>query len=562
MKIKFIAALMALLLVFQGMAFAEFQFGTVEDVLTVSGTANPYESVAFILLDTDSMGLNSENDPMTATLNAYKAKISEGLTTTEIFNFQRVEADSEGNWSYTMPMTGIETKNLTLLPSAGEAEYIQYASVAYRANIIPILIDAALIDEDTLESKISLNVGYIADRTKQYNKLSNKKTVAKYNKEMIAALNPEDETALTQLKKGIDEAVVVCSVAEGKITDFDDAMSIVDYDAAEKANITSEGTKKVVEILAKKTYETVEKYKEEAKEQFALQQFNYNINEAAGHLVDVLKELDLDLTEFNDLSSSKQAQAAKSLAVKKSESLKDAQDNLDEIVAELKEDSKPSSGGGGIGTGSQTNINENKPHNASGSTSITNEYLEQQKYIYEDLTQASWAVDAVLYLNKEGIINGYEDNSFRPLNPITRAEFTKIIVSTFFIDTNAGDSDYFKDVNGDEWYADYINVAYNAGIVSGDENGNFNPNETISRQDMAVIIYNAGLKFNLFAELADYTQFADDAEIADYAKKAVYTLKNSSIINGIGEGYYAPNANADRASAAKIIYELINNNNK
>ena len=175
MKIKFIAVLTALLLVFQGMAFAEFQFGTVEDVLTVSGTANPYESVAFILLDTDDMELSGESDPMIATLNAYKAKISEGLTTTEIFNFQRVEADSEGKWSYTMPMTGIETKNLTLLPSAGEAEYIQYASVAYRANIIPILIDAAKIDEDTLESKISLNVGYIADRTKQYNKLSNKK---------------------------------------------------------------------------------------------------------------------------------------------------------------------------------------------------------------------------------------------------------------------------------------------------------------------------------------------------------------------------------------------------
>ena len=93
--------------------------------------------------------------------------------------------------------------------------------------------------------------------------------------------------------------------------------------------------------------------------------------------------------------------------------------------------------------------------------------------------------------------------------------------------------------------------------MSGDDKGNFNPESPISRQDMSVIIYNAGLRFGLFEEANSYAMFSDDSDISGYAKKAVYCLKNNRIVNGVGEEKFAPLDNADRAAAAKIIYTLM-----
>ena len=573
MKTKFIAVLTALILTFQGMAFADYQLGTSSDELTVSGTAEPYAQVSFALLDADNLGGSDAETTLTAYYNKVDADVT--ITNTEVFYFRNIEAGADGKWSYTLPMTGIETKNLTLVPSVGEAEYIQYASMAFRTGMIPQLKLAAAEDDDckTLTSKISYYIDYIADRANQYNKLTDKKKVAAFNKTMISGLDESSSASLGILKEGVDTAILVCSIDEGKITDFDTVMSIVSYDKTQKANISETGKEKLVSLLKNNDYTSVDNYKDTAAKQFALQLFNYNTNQSAENLLAVLETnnsvLKLDFTELYKLSSAMQAQAAKQLAAKKSESTQKAQEFLDDISEELYIEENADSddngggggggGGGGFGGGSSTTVSENKPTNASAASSITNQYLTEQKYIYSDMNEADWAADAIYNLAQEGIVNGYADNTFKPLNSITRAEFTKLVVMTFFSEHQFEFSGNFKDIAESEWYADYVNTAYNMGVISGDENGFFNPNQTISRQDMAVIIYNAGLKFNLFEDASDYTFFADDTEIADYAKKAVYTLKNEKVINGVGENTFAPLANADRASAAKIIWSLMEN---
>lgn len=140
---------------------------------------------------------------------------------------------------------------------------------------------------------------------------------------------------------------------------------------------------------------------------------------------------------------------------------------------------------------------------------------------------------------------------------ITRAEFTKLIVTAFVGDISFDFEGNFKDISEDAWYADVVNTAYKEGIVSGDDTGYFRPDDCISRQDMAVIVYNAGVEFNLFDSAKNYTAFSDDKEISDYAREAVYTLRSYSVINGMGDGSFAPVQNADRASAAQMIYSLI-----
>ena len=573
MKFKIMAVLTALILSFQCAVFAEYQVGITENTLTISGTANPKESVSFIILDADVLGASTTEEAV----SAYHEKLDGGivLTATDIFNFQSVVTDKDGEWSYKMPMSGIETKNLVVIPSIGDAEYLQYSSISFRKDKLSVIKDAALDDgdvddtdddHDSLNAGINSYVGYFTNKASQYKDLTNKKRVAVYTKEIIKGLDlTTDEAALealTEFTESINDAIHVCNVIEGKTTDFDKCMEIVSYNESLKNNITDEGKTKIVEILKNGNYKKVSDFCDEAQFQYVLQMFNYNVNQNGDNLLSYVEKnnnvLKLDLTQTLKLTPSNQALAMKKLALEHTESSELAQDALDVIAEELyNKENSGGGGGGGGGIGSDTTVPENKPHNSSSNISISNEYIENQKYIYPDMRAAAWAADSIVYLNKLGIVNGYEDNTFRPLNPVTRAEFTKLVVEALFKNRTFDFKGNFKDVPQNEWYAEHVNTAYNMGIVSGDGKGYFNPDATITREDMAVIIYNAGVQLAKFEKADKYIKFTDDSSISDYAKDAVYTLRNASIINGVGDGVFAPNDVANRASAAKIIYSLI-----
>ncbi|MDY4212287.1 MAG: S-layer homology domain-containing protein, partial [Eubacteriales bacterium] len=80
----------------------------------------------------------------------------------------------------------------------------------------------------------------------------------------------------------------------------------------------------------------------------------------------------------------------------------------------------------------------------------------------------------------------------------------------------------------------------------------------ITREDMAVMIYRAyRLNVKKIGEYEKEFAFADDENISDYAKEAVYVLKNMSVINGTDNGNFAPKSLATRAEASKMLYGLI-----
>ena len=78
----------------------------------------------------------------------------------------------------------------------------------------------------------------------------------------------------------------------------------------------------------------------------------------------------------------------------------------------------------------------------------------------------------------------------------------------------------------------------------------------MSRQDMAVVIYRTAEKLGLKIS-GEAESFADSSDISDYAKDAVKALTAKGIINGMGDGTFAPKATVTRAQAAKVIYGLI-----
>lgn len=554
---KIISILIASLLMLQMVAFASFELGTENDDLTLKGVANPYETVSVVLLNSDTFECENAED----TVAKYYENIDNGvvMTNNEIFYYNTVVADSEGAWELVVPMPGIDKIDLTLIATDAEAEYIRYVSIGFRTNMIPTLKQGAELNDDytTLTENIEYYIDYITDSAAMFKELKNKDYVAEYCAPVIAGLS-EDSESLTALKEVLNKAIYITAISEGKITDFEEVMYF-SYDAEAVESATTEGKEKMVELLQNKKYTSEEMYIAEAEFQIALQSFNYSSNRGGDYLLDKLLEandvIGLDLDDFNDLSKSNKPKAAKKLADKKSENLEDAQDNLDDIVEDY--ENKPSSGGSGRGNSGGGSVAGSIPYSGSSSTSITEEYVQEQKYIYSDMSLSPWAADAIVYLADKKIVNGYTDGTFKPTAPITRAEFTKIVVEAFYGISAYEFENQFTDVQADAWYAPYVNKAYEEGIISGTGNGEFCPNDTITRQDMAVILYNAVRKHNLVTEVTDYKAFGDDSTISDYAKSAVYTLKDNGIISGVGEDTFSPLANADRASACQMLYTLM-----
>ncbi len=171
---------------------------------------------------------------------------------------------------------------------------------------------------------------------------------------------------------------------------------------------------------------------------------------------------------------------------------------------------------------------------------------------FEDLTSVEWAYRDISELFDKGIVNGVSEHLFRPNNQVKREEFVKMIVCAMGLQNEEAQSAGFADVNSDAWFEPYVNIAKKFGISNGTDNGNFGAGIGISRQDMAVMIYNA-MKLKGYVASAQINIFADKSSCGDYANEAIAELCNLGIINGIGDNMFEPNGEATRAQAAVII---------
>ena len=172
---------------------------------------------------------------------------------------------------------------------------------------------------------------------------------------------------------------------------------------------------------------------------------------------------------------------------------------------------------------------------------------------FEDMGLAEWARESVMYLYDRNIVAMSEERLFRPNDSITREEFVKLLVMALGeFDENAQAD--FADVEQRAWYAPYVASAKNAGIAAGDDSGCFGVGRSITREDMAAMIYRAAGDRLQPVQTVDFT---DAYEISDYAKESVAALAAAGVINGVGDGRFAPKDTATRAQAAVIIYGLM-----
>ena len=177
---------------------------------------------------------------------------------------------------------------------------------------------------------------------------------------------------------------------------------------------------------------------------------------------------------------------------------------------------------------------------------------------FSDVPADSWYAEYVTYLAERGIVNGKTATTFEPDSRITRAEFIKIIAEVAGADVTGQTSSKFSDVASGSWYAPYVAWGVENGLINGVSDTQFDPNGNITRQDMATLIsrYAGFAEFEL-PQTEEPAAFSDASDIASYAQDAVSQMQRAGIINGRGDNTFAPQDNATRAEACKMLTILM-----
>ncbi len=171
----------------------------------------------------------------------------------------------------------------------------------------------------------------------------------------------------------------------------------------------------------------------------------------------------------------------------------------------------------------------------------------------------SWAGRSIEVAAAKGIIAGRGEGVYDPSANVTRAEFAKMLVSTFSLfDNNA--KEYFQDVKDTDWYKPYVAAAVSKGIIAGRTTDSFDPNAPITRQEMAVMVART-LKLTLNEVDVDdsdaaLTGFTDAGDIGSVYKTSAALVVDQGIINGYA-GKFDPKGITTRAQAAVVIKSLI-----
>ena len=160
-----------------------------------------------------------------------------------------------------------------------------------------------------------------------------------------------------------------------------------------------------------------------------------------------------------------------------------------------------------------------------------------------------WAKADIEKFIKLGYVNGYEDNTFRPENQITRAEFIKLVNRVFHLTEKSNIS--FKDINTKDWYYEDLRIAVKYGYIIGYEDNTFRADNPITRQEAMKII--TTLKNNKDSNLDKIYQYLDFREIDSWANEYVEGAIEAGYIKGDENKLLKPKGNITRAESVTML---------
>ena len=184
---------------------------------------------------------------------------------------------------------------------------------------------------------------------------------------------------------------------------------------------------------------------------------------------------------------------------------------------------------------------------------------ETVKANFADVAADAWYADAVQYVYENGMMSGTSETTFSPDLTTTRGMIVTILYRLENEPTVTGTT-AFTDVAADQYYANAVAWAAQNGIVSGIDATTFAPNNAITREQMAAILYRyAQFKGYDVSAKADLSVYTDAAQVSTYATNAMAWANGAQLITGTSQATLTPAGNATRAQVATILMRFCEN---
>jgi hypothetical protein len=177
---------------------------------------------------------------------------------------------------------------------------------------------------------------------------------------------------------------------------------------------------------------------------------------------------------------------------------------------------------------------------------------------FTDVRKSDWFYNEVQYVYEHGLMEGTASGLFRPSVTTSRGMLVTILWRLEGQPTVSGT--VFADVASGQWYTDAIQWASANGIVDGYGNGKFGPNDPLTREQMATILYRyASYKGYDVAASASLSKYTDAGKVSSYAAAAMSWANAAGLITGMTDTTLAPQGSATRAQAATILMRFCGN---
>ena len=175
-----------------------------------------------------------------------------------------------------------------------------------------------------------------------------------------------------------------------------------------------------------------------------------------------------------------------------------------------------------------------------------------------DVHPDDWFYDPVCYVYSQGLMTGTSATTFEPNTSLSRAMLVAVLHRLEGSPAASGSD--FTDVADGDWYAQAVNWAASVGVVNGFDDGTFQPNAAITREQMAAILRNyAAYKGMDVTAVGDLSAYTDAASVSDWAKDSVQWMVGSGLLGGYEDGTLRPHGTTTRAEVASVLQRYLAN---
>lgn len=194
-------------------------------------------------------------------------------------------------------------------------------------------------------------------------------------------------------------------------------------------------------------------------------------------------------------------------------------------------------------------VPDDKPDVPDDKPDVPDDKPEPWENPFTDIAENDWYYSAVQFAAENGLFYGTTNTTFSPSSDMTRGMLATVLYRLAKTPETAVDQS-FQDVAGGQYYTEAVAWAAEKGIVNGYGNGNFGPGDSITREQLAVMLWRYAGKPESAGKLNSFT---DASKVSDYAVPALQWAVEQKIVTGKGSGILDPKGNATRAEVATML---------